>query len=39
MNDFKCNSSYSNETTTKYLNAECVNERSNVNIKQKIEVN
>ena len=37
MNDFKCNSS--NETTTKYLNAECVNERSNVNIKQKIEVN
>ena len=35
MNHFKCNSPYSNETTSKYLNVECVNhnERSNVNIK------
>ena len=33
MNDFKCNSQYSNETTGKYLNVECVNERSKVNIK------
>ena len=33
MNDFKCNSPYSNETTSKYLNVECVNERSNVNIR------
>ena len=32
MNDFKCSSSYSNEATSKYLNVECVNERSNVNI-------
>ena len=32
MNDFKCNSPYSNKTNSKYLNAECVNERSNVNI-------
>ena len=33
MNDFKCNSPYSNKTTSKYLNVEGVNERSNVNIK------
>ena len=33
MNNFKCNSPYSNETTGKYLNGEYVNERSNVNIK------
>ena len=32
MNDFKFNSPYSNETTSKYINVECVNERSNVNI-------
>ena len=35
MNDFKCNSPYSNETTSKYLNVEYVNGRSNVNIKTK----
>ena len=29
MNDFKCDSSYSNETSVKYLN---VNEKPNVNI-------
>ena len=33
MNDFKCNPPYSNKTTSKYLNIEYVNERSNVNIK------
>ena len=33
MNDFKCNSPYSNKTTSKYLNVECVNERSYVKIK------
>ena len=33
MNDFKCNSLYSTETTSKYPNVECVNERSNVNVK------
>ena len=32
MNDFKCDSSYSNETSVKYLNDLCVNEKSNVNI-------
>ena len=33
MNDFKCNSPCSNKTTSKYLNVEYANERSNVNIK------
>ena len=33
MNDFKCNSPFSIETTSKDLNVECVNERSMVNIK------
>ena len=36
MNDFKCNSPYSNKTTNKYLNVECVNEKSNVNIKTQL---
>ena len=30
MNDFKCNSPYSNETTTKYLNAECVRGQTSI---------
>ena len=33
MNDYKFNSPYSNETTSKYLNVGCVNERLNVNNK------
>ena len=33
MNDFKSISPYTNETTSKYLNVECVNERPNVKIK------
>ena len=32
MNDFKCDSSYSNETSVKYLNDLCVNEKPNVNM-------
>ena len=33
MNDFKCNSPYSNETTSRNLNVECVNERSKLLVK------
>ena len=32
MNDLKCDSYYSNETSVKYLNDLCVNETPNVNI-------